>query len=129
MFSIDEANPECREFQEFIGIYQSFVREDRDFQYEDAQRAVQMMLHEMEHSVFIPTLLDLRQREEDYLYAMAHDEGYSSTSEVAKRLGISMTNASNLRRRLVEQGIIKDIRMGVVDFNIPLLKDYLRSKL
>ena len=102
---------------------------DRDFNVKDAEHAVRMMHHEMERSVFIPTLLDLRQREEDYLRAMAQDEGRSSTSEVAKRMGISMTNASNLRRRLIQQCVITEIRMGTVDFDIPLLKDYLRSKL
>jgi len=218
LFTIDEADPTCEEFREFIGIYQSFVQQDmdvalivgglpgkvssllvdenmsfirralrrpfgpipqieveqalldtvegngrkigpealmmradategyayaiqlvgyylwwntppeRNFEPEDAKLAIKLSLHEMERSVFVPTLLDLRQREEDYLYAMAQDAGYSSTSEVAKRMGISMTNASNLRRRLIEQGIIKDIRMGVVDFDTPLLKNYLRSK-
>lgn len=219
LFSIDEADPECEEFQEFIGIYQTFVREDRDvalligglpgkvsallvdehvsfirrafqrplrpiptveveeallntiegngrhvdrdalavcaeatggyayaiqvvgyylwrntpedrdFNLEDAKLAVQMMLHEMERSVFVPTLLGLRQREEDYLRAMAQDEGGSSTSDVAKRMGISMTNGANLRRRLIEQGVIREVRLGFVDFDIPLLKNYLRSKL
>jgi len=218
LFSIDEADPQCEEFREFIGTYQFFVREnrdvallvgglpdkvssllvdehvsfirrafqrplepipaveveqaildtiedngrridpdalslcadatggyayaiqvvgyylwrntpkDRDFQVEDATRAIKLMLHEMERSVFIPTLHDLRQREEDYLRAMAYDEGPSSTSDIAKRMGISMTNASNLRRRLIEQGIITEIRMGTVDFDIPLLKSYLQSK-
>ena len=102
---------------------------DRNFNTKDAEHAVQMMLRKMERSVFVPTLLDLRQREEDYLRAMAEDEGRSSTSEIAKRMGISMTNASNLRRRLIEQGVITEVRMGTVDFDIPLLKDYLRSKL
>ena len=219
LFTVDEADPDCREFQEFISAYQFLVREDRDvalligglpgkvsallvdehvsfirrafqrplrsiptvdveealldtiegngrhidhdalvlcaeatggyayaiqvvgyylwrntpkdrdFQLEDAKLAIQMMLHEMERSVFVPTLRDLRQREEDYLRAMAQDEGPSSTSDVAKRMGISMTNASNLRRRLIEQGVITEIRMGTVDFDIPLLKDYLQSKL
>ncbi len=219
LFAIDEADPACEEFREFIGDYQSFVREDldvalfigglpgkvssllvdesisfirrafqrplgaisrveveqalldtivangrridpealamcadatggyayaiqlvgfylwrqtppdRDFKPEDAQLAIRLMLHEMERTVFIPTLHDLRAREEDYLRAMAQDDRPSNTGDVAKRMGIGMTNASNLRRRLIDQGIIREVRMGVVEFDMPLLGDYLRSKL
>lgn len=219
LFVIDEANPECLEFREFISMYQYFVREnrdvamlvgglpakvsallvddhvsfirrafqrplepipsieveeallqtiegngrriepealamcadatggfayaiqlvgyylwrdtpqERDFQTDDAALAIKMMLHDMERSIFAPTLLALPNREEQYLYAMAQDEKPSSTSDIAKRMGISMTNASNIRKRLIEQGLIREIRMGVVDFNMPLLKDYLQSRL
>ena len=102
---------------------------DRDFNEEDAKLAIRLMRHEMERSVFIPTLKSLRVREEDYLRAMAQDEGPSSTGDVARRMGIGMTNASNLRRRLIDQGLIREVRMGVVEFDVPLLQDYLRSKL
>ena len=30
LFTVDEADPDCREFQEFISAYQFLVREDRD---------------------------------------------------------------------------------------------------
>ena len=101
---------------------------DHDFTVEDAEVAIRSMRREMERTVFMPTLHNLRLREEEYLCAMARDVGPSSTSEVARRMGISLTNGANLRRRLIEQGIIRDIRMGVVDFDIPLLKDYLQSQ-
>lgn len=82
--------------------------------------------HSMETAVFKPTLRELTIREEEYLQAMAQDEGPSSTSDVAKRMGISMTNASNLRRRLISQGIICEQRMGIVDFDIPMLRSYMQ---
>ena len=103
--------------------------EDRDFSVEDAELAIKLMLREMERTVFVPTLHSLSIREEEYLYAMAQDEGASSTSEVARRMGISLSNGANLRRRLIEQGIIAEVRMGTVEFDIPLLGDYLKSKL
>ncbi|MDO4796639.1 MAG: helix-turn-helix domain-containing protein [Coriobacteriales bacterium] len=77
--------------------------------------------------MFIPTLRELRPREIEYLYAMLQDEGPSSTSEIARRMGISMTNASNLRRRLIEHGVIREVRMGQVEFEMPLLDEYLRD--
>lgn len=94
----------------------------------DAQRAIQLAMREMERSVFQPTLLELRPRELQYLQAMAQDDGPSTTSEVAKRMAIGMTNASNLRRRLIEHGVICEVRMGLVDFEMPLLREYLRKQ-
>jgi len=43
---------------------------------------------------------------------MAANEGPSVTSEIAERMGVSMTNASNLRRRLIDRGVIKDLQGG-----------------
>lgn len=93
----------------------------------DARRAIQLAMREMERSVFKPTMLELRPRELQYLQAMAQDEGPSSTGEIARRLGIGMTNASNLRRRLIESGVISEVRMGVVDFEMPLLREHLQA--
>jgi hypothetical protein len=45
---------------------------------------------------------------------------------VAQRMGISMTNASNLRRRLIDRGLIAEVSYGVVDFVMPVMRDYLR---
>lgn len=101
--------------------------DDRNLNVEDARQAVRYTQREMERSVFIPTLRDLRPREVQYLHAMALDDGPSTTSDIAQRLGISMTNASNLRRRLIEYGAIADVRMGQVEFEMPLLKEYLRT--
>lgn len=100
---------------------------ERHIQVEDAEQAIESARGEMERSVFAPTLQELRPRELQYLQAMAQDDGPSSTSDIAKRLDISMTNASNLRRRLIEHGVISEVRMGSVAFEMPLLQAYLRA--
>lgn len=96
---------------------------------DNARAVLPKMRYEMERSVFIPTLQELTLRELEYLEAMAVDEGTSSTSEVARRMGVSLTNASNIRRRLCEYGLIRDVRMGTVAFDMPLLRDHLASKM
>ena len=101
---------------------------DQQIRVEDVEKAIASSQREMERSVFVPTLRELRPREEQYLVAMAKDNGPSSTSDIAKRMGIGMTNASNLRRRLIEFGVIFEVRMGLVDFEMPLLRDYLRAR-
>lgn len=95
---------------------------------EDAERAIDLARGEMERSVFAPTLQELRPREVEYLKAMAKDDGPSATSDIARRMGIGMTNASNLRKRLIEHGVISDLRMGVVDIEIPMLREWLREE-
>lgn len=93
----------------------------------DALLAIEQAKREMERSVFRPTLTELSPREEEYLRAMAAGEEPSVTSDVARRMGIGMTNASNIRRRLIEYGLIGEVRMGLVEFEMPLLRDYLRE--
>lgn len=95
---------------------------------EDVAKAVGLAMREMERSVFIPTLRELRPREHEYLAAMAQDDGPSVTSDVARRMGIGMSNASNLRRRLIEHGVIREVRMGLVEFEMPLLREYLTGR-
>ena len=94
----------------------------------DAERAIVRAREEMERSVFLPTLAELRPREHEYLQAMAQDDGPSATSDIAARMGISMTNASNLRRRLIEHGVIHEVRMGLVDFEMPMMREYLQGR-
>jgi Mn-dependent DtxR family transcriptional regulator len=60
--------------------------------------------------------------------AMAQDDGPSSTSDIAHRMGISMTNASNLRRRLITRGVIGEVRLGQVGFELPMLREFLRAQ-
>lgn len=100
---------------------------DAPISLQDARAALPLAKRELENAVIVPTLRDLTPREEQYLRAMAPDQGSSATSDVARRMGISMTNASNVRRRLIGHRVIREVRMGQVDFEMPMLRDYLRD--
>ncbi len=93
---------------------------------EDAQKAVDDAQRELLNAIVEPTLHVMTQREIEYLEAMAVDDGPVATSVIAQRMGISMTNASNLRRRLLDHGVIAEVRFGVVDFVMPVMREYLR---
>ncbi len=93
----------------------------------DAERAIKNLTHDMEHMVVIPTLREISPREIDFLHAMAQDEGPSSMGEIAHRMSIGMSNASNLRRRLIDRGIISGPRVGMVMFEMPLIRNFLRG--
>ena len=93
---------------------------------DDAQKAVVYAQKEMLNAIVEPSLNELTQRELEYLEAMALDDGPLATSVVAQRMGISMTNASNLRRRLIDRGLIAEVSYGTVDFVMPVMREYLR---
>lgn len=95
---------------------------------DDAHEAARLAQGELARSVVEPTLLEVSPREMEYLLAMAQDDGPSTTSTVAQRMGISMTNASNLRKRLIERGLIVEARYGVVDFDMPMTREWLRKR-
>ena len=96
---------------------------------EDVTEAARLSRRELVSSILEPTLSELSTREQQYLEAMAQDDGPSATSDVARRMGLSMSNASNVRHRLIVYGVIADRRMGVVDFELPLMREYLRGEL
>ena len=104
-----------------------YAEENREISMANVEKAIHRAGQEMEQTVVRPTLYECTAREIDYLQAMTQDEVTSTTSDIAQRLGISMTNASNLRRRLIDRGLIKNVRMGVVAFDMPIIEAYLRS--
>ena len=104
-----------------------YTGEEKSISLEAVERAIGRAAQEMESSVVRPTLRECTTRELEYLQAMAEDEGPSSTGDIARRMGIGMTNASNLRRRLIDRGVIKGERMGLVSFDMPVLEAYLRE--
>ena len=49
-------------------------------------------------------------------------------SEIAKSLGVTPEYAQQYRRRLIDAGVVEQVRRGVVAFSIPYLHDYLRKE-
>ena len=84
-----------------------------------AKRKMGQLVHE-------PALRDLSNVDRTFLAAMAIDDGPSKISDVAQRLGVSSQYASNYRRRLLDAEI-KSVGYGTVDFELPYLREYLRS--
>lgn len=59
---------------------------------------------------------------------MAQDDSVSNVADIALRMGIDANNASKVRKRLIERGVIGARGRGRVAFDIPMLKDYLLAK-
>ena len=96
---------------------------------DDAQTAVSFAKRDMEHMVLEPTVRDLTMRELEYLRAMAQDDSMSTVRDIAARMGIDANNASKIRRRLVERGLIGSRGRGRVGFDMPMLKGYVTDLL
>ena len=59
---------------------------------------------------------------------MLQDDGDSALSDIASRMGIDNNNASQLRRRLVERGVIGSRGRGKVGIDMPMLREFLATR-
>lgn len=94
---------------------------------DDARSAVSFAERDMERMVLEPTVRGLTPREVEYLRAMSEDSSVSNVRDIAERMGIDANNATKVRKRLVERGIIGTRGRGRVGFDMPMLKEYVRS--
>lgn len=84
-----------------------------------AQRRVATLMLE-------PTLEDLSPSARRYLMAMSLDDGVSRSGEVAERMGLTTKGASMHRDKLLATGIISAPGHGLVDLEVPYLREHLR---
>lgn len=94
---------------------------------DDVRRGIQDAMGRLGDTVHGPELDGLSAVDRTYLLAMAQDDGPSSTSMVAERLGKDVRYAGVYRARLLEAQVIRDVGYGKVDFAIPYLRQYLRE--
>lgn len=85
-----------------------------------AQRRLGALVHE-------PVLADVSDVDRTFLLAMAQDDGPSRVSDIAARLGVDANYTNRYRRRLLDAQLIAAPRRGLVDFEVPYLREYLRE--
>lgn len=93
----------------------------------DAVQGIAKALARLGDTVHGPELDTLSPVDKTYLLAMAQDDGPSSTSAIAERMGKDMGYAGTYRTRLLEAQVIEECGYGKVDFAIPYLREYLRE--
>lgn len=94
---------------------------------DDARTGVRDALSRLGDTVHGPELDGLSPIDRTYLLAMAQDDGPSSTSTIAERMGKDVKYAGMYRMRLIEAQVIEERGYGKVDFAIPYLREYLRE--
>jgi hypothetical protein len=75
-----------------------------------------------------PALAGLSDVDRSFLAAMAVDDGPSRLADIAARLGVSTTYASQYRLRLIAAEVIAPAGRGLVRFALPYLRDYLLDR-
>ena len=78
--------------------------------------------------VHAPALAGLSDVDRSFLAAMAVDDGPSRLADIAARLGVSTTYASQYRLRLIAAEVIAPAGRGLVRFALPYLRDYLLDR-
>ena len=74
------------------------------------------------------TLNTLSDRDIEFLKSMTQDIETSRVSDIAERMEVSAAYAQRYKKRLIDSGVIKQIKRGEVCFCIAYLKDYLQDK-
>lgn len=77
--------------------------------------------------VHAPALKDLSDVDRSFLVHMAADDGPSKVSEIGSRMGRSGNYATVYRSRLISAGMIHPAGHGLVDFDMPYMREYLRD--
>ena len=94
---------------------------------DDVEQGVAKAHSRLGDAVHEPELDGLSPIDKTYLLAMAQDDGPSSTSVIAERMGRDVGYASRYRARLLDAQVIRESGYGMVDFTIPYLREYLRE--
>lgn len=94
---------------------------------EQARAGVRRAARRIGRLVHEPALAGLSAVDRSFLAAMAEDDSASRMADVAARLGVSSSYASQYRARLISAQVIVASGRGYVDFAMPYLRQYLRE--
>ncbi|MDD7384400.1 MAG: ATP-binding protein [Actinomycetaceae bacterium] len=95
----------------------------------DMQLGVESARAELESHVVASSYSDLSERDIEFLEAMTRDIGDSKIADITARLGWSSSMVAQYRRRLIEAGVVGERKRGVVGFDLPLLRDYVKKQM
>ncbi|WP_125615225.1 ATP-binding protein [Specibacter cremeus] len=91
-------------------------------------RAIEAATRRNARTVIEAALSTVSPKDLDFLHAMAEDDEPAAARDIGLRLGAKSNLVANYRARLLAAGLIQPAGHGKVDFAIPGLRQYLRSK-
>ncbi len=89
--------------------------------------AVALSEEDYKNDVCGTTVASLSGQDVEFLLAMAQDEGPSRMKDISDRMERTQDYAQKYRRRLIDAGVIEAAGHGLVDFDVPFLREYLRD--
>ncbi|MDJ0376276.1 ATP-binding protein [Cryobacterium sp. PH31-L1] len=93
----------------------------------DAQSAHGRAITAVERRVISRVYQDLSEKDQEFVKAMAVDEGRSRMADIIQRMGVSDQYVQVYKKRLIESGYVQADGRGHVVFSLPYLGDYIRS--
>ena len=94
---------------------------------DDVEYGIRLARKEMTRRILEATYRDLSEGDTKFLNAMLEDADTSRMADIADRLGISASLASQYRRRLIDAGIIGSRTRGIIGFDMPFFREYLEE--
>lgn len=94
---------------------------------DDARASYRRAIVAVERRVISRVYRDLSEVDQQFINAMAVDDGHSSVADIALRLRVSDQYVQVYKRRLIESGYVHADSRGHVTFSLPYLRDYVRA--
>lgn len=92
------------------------------------QKVIQVSEENFKNDICGTTIAPLSDHDVEFLIAMTKDEGESEMKEIAQRMGKSDAYAQTYKRRLIQAGVITQMRRGRVSFAVPYLREHLMER-
>ena len=102
--------------------------QNRAISLEDVEQGIRLAEGDMQRMIFDSTILDLSEQDIRFLIALAKINNESDTAQIASAWGKDVNYTSKYRKRLLEQGIIGERMLGKIDFDIPMLREYILER-
>lgn len=82
----------------------------------------------VERRVISRVYQDLSEKDQEFVTAMAVDDGRSRIADIVQRMGVSDQYVQVYKKRLIESGYVQPDGRGHVIFSLPYLREYVRSR-
>lgn len=96
---------------------------------DDAEAAREKAIDEVEKRVISRVYQDLSEKDQEFLIAMAQDDGSAKMADICRRMEVSAQYGQIYKQRLIDSGYVQQVAHGYVDFSLPYLRGYVRSLL
>ena len=94
---------------------------------EQYNEAIELSTKEFITDICTTTLATLSEKDIEFLKAMSLDDKESAISDIGERLNVNSAYVQRYKKRLLQSGVIDNVRRGYVDFAVPYLREYLLS--
>ena len=114
---------------QLLGHYVTIYSTDKGI-IEDSEykKAVEYAIKDFEEDICETTLNNISQKDVEFLIAMANKGEIVKIKEILEYMGVKDDYAQLYKRRLIDSGIIEQVKRGEVRIAIPYIKDYLKNK-